>query len=213
MSVAAVVVAGGRGERFGGPKQFSLVGATSVAARSVLAARSVAAPVILVVPSGYDGDGEGADIVVTGGSTRSASVRCGLAEIGDVDVVIVHDAARPLASPELFRAVLDEVLAGAAGAIPAVPVSDTIKLVDGPLPSRVTETLARERLVAVQTPQAFRAEVLVRAHAGDPEATDDAALLEAMGERVVAVLGEPANVKITTPEDLARIVELEGSRS
>src|SRR6202167_998553 len=106
MSVAAVVVAAGRGTRFGGAKQFALVDGESVAARSVTACRSVADRVVLVVPEGYDGTGEGADVVVAGGSSRAASVRCGLAACEDADVIVVHDAARPSASPALFAAVV-----------------------------------------------------------------------------------------------------------
>jgi 2-C-methyl-D-erythritol 4-phosphate cytidylyltransferase len=138
--------------------------------------------------------------VVAGGSTRSASVRAGLAAVPvSADVIVVHDGARPLARPALFTAVVDAVVAGAGAAICAVPVTDTVKrVIDGV----VHETLDRSTLVAVQTPQAFRAEVLRRAHAGEPEATDDAALVESLGERVVVVAGDPANRKLTTPLDL-----------
>jgi 2-C-methyl-D-erythritol 4-phosphate cytidylyltransferase len=118
MSVAAVVVAAGRGTRFGGAKQFALVDGESVAARSVKACRSVAERVVLVVPEGYDGTGEGADVVVSGGSSRAASVRCGLAQCEDADVVIVHDAARPNASPALFASVIAAIEDGADAAIP-----------------------------------------------------------------------------------------------
>ncbi len=95
MSVAAIVVAAGQGVRFGSAKQFARLGPESVAARSVRNARGVADSVVLVVPDGYDGDGEGADVVVVGGQTRAASVRCGLAHCGDARIVVVHDAARP----------------------------------------------------------------------------------------------------------------------
>jgi len=112
----------------------------------------------------------------------------------------VHDAARPLASPRLFDAVVDAVRAGADGAVPALPVPDTLKRVEG---SDVVETLDRSALVAVQTPQAFRADALRAAHAADGDATDDAALVEANGGTVVVVAGDPRNLKVTSPDDLA----------
>jgi 2-C-methyl-D-erythritol 4-phosphate cytidylyltransferase len=111
----------------------------------------------------------------------------------------VHDAARPLASVALFEAVVDAVQRGADGAVPGVAVADTVKAVDG---VTVTETLDRTRLVAVQTPQAFAGGMLRRAHADGGEGTDDAALVEAIGGRVVVVPGEAANAKITTQHDL-----------
>jgi 2-C-methyl-D-erythritol 4-phosphate cytidylyltransferase len=155
--------------------------------------------VVVVVPEDYLGDGEGADVVVTGGETRSDSVRAGLAVCGDALFIVVQDAARPLASTELFAAVLAAVRTGAAAAIPGVTVSDTIKQVaDGV----VVNTPPRDQLVAVQTPQAFQAAVLRRAHASAGVATDDAGLVEALGESVVVVPGERTNIKVTNPEDL-----------
>jgi 2-C-methyl-D-erythritol 4-phosphate cytidylyltransferase len=203
MSVAAVVVAAGRGTRFGGAKQFAFIDGETVAAKSVAACRSVAARVVLVVPEGYDGSGEGADLVVAGGSSRAASVRCGLARCEDVDVVIVHDAARPFASPALFEAVVSAIAAGADAAIPGLALTDTIKRVTqkGDV-TVVADTLARDELVGVQTPQAFRRDVLERAHEGGDDATDDAGLVEAIGAVVVVVPGESTNVKITQPDDL-----------
>ncbi len=203
MRVAAVVVAAGRGERFGEPKQFLSLEGRSVCEHSVAAARSVADVVVVVVPESYSGTGEGADLVVTGGSTRAESVRAGLAVLDDADIVIVHDAARPVASPDLFARVIDALGEGVDGVIPGLAVSDTLKRVerdvDGVL--RVSHTVDRENLVAVQTPQAFRGEVLRRAHEGNPDATDDAALLEALGAHVLVVEGETSNVKITHPRD------------
>jgi len=199
MTVAAIVVAGGRGERFGGQKQFAKLGGRTLAAHSVEQSRSVADFVVVVVPEDYLGDGEGADLVVTGGETRSDSVRAGLAVCDDAQFIVVQDAARPLASTQLFEAVLAAVRAGAAAAILGVPVSDTIKQVaDGV----VVNTPPRDQLVAVQTPQAFVADVLRRAHAAAGVATDDAGLVEALGESVVVVAGERSNIKVTNPEDL-----------
>jgi 2-C-methyl-D-erythritol 4-phosphate cytidylyltransferase len=113
--------------------------------------------------------------------------------------VVVHDAARPLATRALFEAVVAAVRSGADAAIPGLPVADTLKRVRD---ERVLETVDRGELVAVQTPQAFRASMLRAAHAGSDDATDDAALVEAVGGNVVVVPGEPRNLKITTPDDL-----------
>jgi 2-C-methyl-D-erythritol 4-phosphate cytidylyltransferase len=215
--VWAVVVAGGRGARYGRPKQFDLLAGRPVVEWAVAGARTVADGVVLVLPpdrAGMAAEGPagryGADAVVDGGVSRSASVRHGLAAVpGDAGVVVVHDAARPFASEELFRSVLEALLDGAAvgGAICAVPVTDTLKRVvpDG---TRVTGTVDRTCLVAVQTPQAFRADVLRRAHASAGDATDDAALVEALGAEVRVVPGEARNVKVTTPADLAYLEHL-----
>ena len=149
-----------------------------------------------------------------GGATRADSVRCGLAAVpDDAEVIVVHDAARPLASPALFDAVIDAVTDGGAdGAVPGVPPSDTIKAVDES--GRVTSTLDRATLVAVQTPQAFRAAVLRRAHAEAAPAgvTDDAMLVEALGGTVLVVPGEPGNLKITDPDDLGAAERLLAAR-
>ena len=112
---------------------------------------------------------------------------------------MVHDAARPLASQGLFEAVVDTVLRGADGAVPAVAIGDTLKRVSD---EEVVETVERSELVAVQTPQAFRAGVLRRAHVGEPDATDDSGLVEALGATVRVVPGERSNIKITTAGDL-----------
>jgi 2-C-methyl-D-erythritol 4-phosphate cytidylyltransferase len=204
MSVAAVVVAAGQGQRYGGPKQFAVLNHDTVTTHSVRAARSVAQRVILVVPPNYQGNGDGADVVVIGGATRAASVRAGLEECGDADVIVVHDAARPLATAGLFSSVVDAVLAGADGAVPGLPISDTVKRIrtEGDV-TLIASTEARDELVTVQTPQAFARDALIRAHANGDDATDDAALVEASGGRVVIVPGELENVKITVPGDLA----------
>lgn len=200
----AVVVAGGSGTRFGRPKQFALLAGRPVVEWSVAACRPAAGGVVLVVPDGHLDRPHGADTVVAGGPTRSASVRNGLAAVpGDAAVILVHDAARPLAGPSLFLAVLAALDDPSAdGAVCALPVADTLKRVDPSL-GTITETVDRADLVAVQTPQAFRAGILRRAHARDVEATDDAALVEGLGATVRVVPGDPRNVKLTTPADLA----------
>jgi 2-C-methyl-D-erythritol 4-phosphate cytidylyltransferase len=206
-----VVVAAGSGERFGGPKQFAMLGGRPLVAWAVDAARPVSAGVVLVVPPDKleTAGGSGADAVVGGGSTRSASVRAGLAAVpADAEVVVVHDGARPLATTALFRSVVGEVEGGADACVPALPVADTLKVVED---GKVVSTLERRGVLAVQTPQAFRADVLRRAHDGGSDATDDAGLAEAVGATVRVVPGEPANIKVTTPADL-ELVQAVSSR-
>ena len=194
--VWTIVVGGGTGTRFGRPKQYEALGDERILDRSRRIAAVVSERVILVVPA-EDATREGG---VAGGATRSASVRAGLAHVpDDVEVVCVHDAARPFATAELYRRVIDAVFAGADAAVPGVPVADTIKIVAEGV---VAATPDRASLVAVQTPQAFRRAVLVAAHASASDATDDAALVEAVGGEVRVVAGEPDNRKITVPEDL-----------
>jgi 2-C-methyl-D-erythritol 4-phosphate cytidylyltransferase len=198
--VWAVVVAAGWGERFGGPKQFSDLGGTRLVDHAVATASAACDAVVVVVPDAADWRGMPVAAVATGGTTRAESVRAGLAAVPpSADIVVVHDAARPLADGDLFAAVIEAVKEGADGAVPGIPVADTLKRVDD---VRVTATVDRMGLVAVQTPQAFRADVLRAAHAGGAEATDDAALVEAVGGTVVVVPGDPRNVKVTGPADL-----------
>ena len=201
MSVWAVVVAAGAGARFGTLKQYEQLGDRRVLDWALERTRAVADGIVLVVPNERAGESEpGVDAVVAGGETRSASVRAGLAAVPhEAEVVVVHDAARPLASVTLFQEVVRAVRAGADGAVPGIALADTVKVVED---GHVAETLDRDRLVAVQTPQAFSASTLRRAHEGDREGTDDASLVEAIGGRVVVVPGEEANAKITTQQDL-----------
>jgi 2-C-methyl-D-erythritol 4-phosphate cytidylyltransferase len=193
----AIVVAAGTGRRFGGPKQYESLGGLRVLDHAVEVARAHCDGVVLVVPPERAGHPEpSADAVVAGADTRSGSVRQGLAAVPpDAERVVVHDGARPLAGHDVWRRVLDAVEAGADAAVPAVPVADTLREVGG-------GTVDRGRFVAVQTPQAFRARALRRAHEGDPEGTDDASLVEAAGGMVVVVDGDPKNLKVTTPHDL-----------
>jgi 2-C-methyl-D-erythritol 4-phosphate cytidylyltransferase len=214
VSVWAVLVAAGRGERLGEerPKAFARLGGRVLLAESL--ERLDASPwidaIVVVAPPEW----EEAVIVlaeelaagkvaasVTGGSTRAESVRAGLEEVPDAaDVILVHDAARPLVTDELIERLLLALGEGYDGAVPGVPVTDTVKRVrDG----EVVETLPRDELVAVQTPQAFVAPVLRAAAAGD--GTDCASLVEANGGRVRVVEGDPRLLKITTPADLALV--------
>lgn len=193
-----VVVAAGSGTRFGGTKQYQSLAGKRVLDWSLEAARSVTDGVVLVVPPDRVNDAEpAADAVVAGGETRADSVRCGLVGVPDsAQVIVVHDAARPLATPQLFRQVVAELAGdGAEGAIPTVPVIDTIRSVSGGV-------VDRSELVAVQTPQAFDASALRAAHSSGAYATDDATLVEFNGGRVILVQGEATNLKITSPADL-----------
>jgi 2-C-methyl-D-erythritol 4-phosphate cytidylyltransferase len=203
---AAIVVAAGRGERFGAPKQFLVAGGARLVDHAVAAAGAACDEVVVVLPPGQAWDGAPVAKTVPGGATRSESVRAGLTAIDPrAEIVVVHDAARPLATPELFELVIDTVRAGADGAVPAVPISDTVKRVEG---DRVVETVARDGLVGVQTPQAFRAERLRAAHDAGGDATDDAAFIEAQRGTVFVVAGDPRNVKVTTVADLTVVEAL-----
>jgi 2-C-methyl-D-erythritol 4-phosphate cytidylyltransferase len=195
--VWVIVVAAGSGSRFGGAKQYEPLAGRRVLDWSLDAARAVADGVVLVVAPPHAGRPEPeADIVAAGAATRSGSVRAGLASVPpEAAVIVVHDGARPLAGAALFTAVVDAVRAGADAAVPGAPIDDTLR-------SRGGGIVDRDRLVAVQTPQAFRAAALRAAHAGGGEATDDASLVEATGGKVVVVDGSPTNLKITRPDDL-----------
>jgi 2-C-methyl-D-erythritol 4-phosphate cytidylyltransferase len=201
-----IVVAAGSGARFGGAKQFREVDAERLVDRAVQTATRCSDGVVVVLPEGTTWDGPPVVAAVPGGATRAASVRAGLTAIpASAEIVLVHDAARPLAGDGLFGAVIAAVEAGADGAVPGLPVSDTIKRVAG---DRVIATVPRDDLVTVQTPQAFRADRLRAAHANESEGTDDAELVEAAGGTVVIVPGEPTNLKVTSPEDLTLVTAL-----
>jgi 2-C-methyl-D-erythritol 4-phosphate cytidylyltransferase len=194
VTVHGIVVAAGRGERFGGPKHTLELGGIALweRARRALVAGGVDRVVVV-------GDVSGG---VPGGRRRRDSVAAGLAALPDgARWVLVHDAARPLADADLVARVVERLLRGDAdGVVPTVPVRDTLKLVEG---ERVIETIDRSPLVAVQTPQGFRMPVLRAAHAEvEGDASDDARIVEQWGGRVVAVAGDPLNLKITYPADL-----------
>lgn len=205
--VWAIIVAAGNGARFGGYKQFADLCGRPVVEWSIEVACRTCEGVVLVVPESvraetylHDG-GSRCSAVVAGGPTRAASVRNGLQAVpAGAQVVLVHDAARPLAGEALWRHVIEAVRAGAAGAVPCVPVTDTVKQRDDD--GRLV-TLDRSRLVAAQTPQGFSAGALRAAHGPEAEATDDAALVEAAGGKVVEVPGAAANLKVTSPADMA----------
>jgi 2-C-methyl-D-erythritol 4-phosphate cytidylyltransferase len=172
--------------------------------------------VVVVVPPGWEGpaillaEEIGAGKVrasVAGGETRADSVRAGLAEVpDDAAAVLVHDAARPLISDDVIERVLAPLADGWDGVVPGLPMPDTLKRVDGD--GRVEETVARDGLWAVQTPQAFPVATLRRAMAAGGDATDCAGLVEAAGGRIKVVPGDPLLLKVTTPDDLARVAAL-----
>jgi 2-C-methyl-D-erythritol 4-phosphate cytidylyltransferase len=215
---AALVVAAGSGERLGadGPKAFVVLAGRPLVAWSLAAIAAAGVPrAVIAVPPGHGAAAEDAlaeaagafaagVAFVEGGATRSESVRNALAAAGDADAVLVHDAARPLATPEIFRRTLAG-LAHADAAIAAARVTDTVKEA-GP-DGLVVRTHDRARLWAIQTPQAFRTAMLWRALDVPAEvlaqATDDAWLVERAGGSVRVVESPPANFKVTTPHDLA----------
>ena len=200
--VWTIVVAGGTGSRTGRAKQYEQVGSDVVAAE--LATMRDGLIELYRKPAGAAATGLVFVTAVESSTPPRESVRAGLVEVPhSATIICVHDAARPFASLQLFAAVIEAVHDGADAAVPGVAVTDTIKLVDAD--NVVIDTPPRSALVAVQTPQAFRAAVL-RAHGGD--ATDDAALVELCGGRVVVVDGEKTNRKITHLDDLAWAREL-----
>jgi 2-C-methyl-D-erythritol 4-phosphate cytidylyltransferase len=213
--VAAIVPAAGRGERLGpgAPKALRLLGGVPLlvhAVRNLAAARLVDLVVVAAPPDQVTAvralladHHTGATLhVVSGGPTRPESVRAALAALPDaVAVVLVHDAARPLAPVELIDAVASAVRAGAEAVVPGLPVTDTVKRVDGDV---VTETVDRSALRSVQTPQGFRRTVLEEAHLDltDEGITDDAGLVERAGYSVIVVPGAEEAFKVTRPLDL-----------
>lgn len=206
MNVWAIVVAGGTGSRYGGPKHAMLLDGVELWRRGVQAFVGAGVNDVVVV-----GDVPGG---ISGGKRRRDSVANGLAEIpGSADWILVHDAARPLVTSDLIVAVMNRMELGDADAvIPVTPMTDTLKRVKN---AQVTGTVDRSTIKAVQTPQAFRAEALRTAHALDRSAdvTDDAGLIELMGGKVVTIPGDQHNMKITFAGDLG-IAEaiLEGRR-
>jgi 2-C-methyl-D-erythritol 4-phosphate cytidylyltransferase len=208
-----VLVAAGRGERLGGdrPKAFAKLGERVLLAEPLERLERCEAidAIVLVAPAGWEepaillAEELGASKVsacIAGGATRSESVRLGLNELGaDASVVLVHDAARPLLPEPLIPRLLEALAHGFDGAVPALPVTDTIKRAHGDV---VVETLPRSELVAVQTPQAFVVGVL-RAAGG--EGSDCASLVEAAGGRIKLVEGDERLLKVTTSDDLRRV--------
>jgi 2-C-methyl-D-erythritol 4-phosphate cytidylyltransferase len=217
MSVWAILVAAGRGERLGleQPKAFAKLGEDPLLAEPLrrLDESEWIDGIVIVAPAGWE---EPAILLaeelacskvhscVAGGATRTDSVRAGIAEVpDDALVVLVHDAARPLLSEAVIERLLVPLGEGWDGAVPGLPLADTLKRVgaDG----RIEETVSRDGLWTVQTPQAFPAAVLRSAVANGGDATDCSSLVEAAGGRVKVVEGDPRLLKVTTTDDLAKI--------
>lgn len=221
--LAIVVVAAGRGERLGASQPKALVeiaGHPLVwhAVSTLVDALPADTPLVrtvVVAPPDQAGvladllvDVRGDPVVVSGGPTRQASVHAGLGALdGSVDVVLIHDGARPFVTAHVVTQLLDALAAGDDGAVPGLPVADTVKQVDPQ--GLVLETLDRSALRAIQTPQAFAVPLLVAAHEAAlaravVDAADDAVLMEAAGHRVRVVRGDPDTFKVTVPDDVAR---------
>jgi 2-C-methyl-D-erythritol 4-phosphate cytidylyltransferase len=196
VTVVGIVPAGGGGERLGAerPKAFVVCAGRPMVEWSLDALRSACSRIVVAVPTGFE---EPPDRV-PGGPTRSASVRAALDAAPDASVFVIHDAARPLLTPDLVERCLD-ALAGADGAIAALPVADTVHVASDRV---IRDTPDRSTLWAAQTPQAFDADVLRRALAGGDSATDEAALVAAAGGTVRVIEGRSDNIKVTTPTDL-----------
>ena len=201
--VWTIVVAAGTASRFGAPKQYLDLDGVRVVDRSIATAARHSDGVVVVVPAEpvagvapIEGP-EGVELrVVEGDVSRSGSVRRGLAAVPDeVAVVLVHDAARPLASDALYERVVAAVRSGADAVAPVVPITDTVRRRGGGV-------VDRAELAAVQTPQGFGAAALRAAHVAGAEATDDVTLVESEGGRVELVDGDRRNIKLTTPLDL-----------
>lgn len=238
MTAAVVIVAAGSGERLAAGRPKALVpllgramldwAVSAFDQHPEIGALVVVAPAatgVVAAGTGLDSAGsavarlaarpDGRVVVVAGGASRQDSVRLGLAAVAeDVEWVLIHDAARPLVPAQVISSVVAALRQGASAVIPVLPVTDTIKRVDGS--GVVTGTVDRHELRAVQTPQGFQRAALVRAHqaaldGGLSGVTDDAGVMEAAGYAVQTVPGSPAAFKITTPDDLA-LAELLASR-
>lgn len=207
--VWGVVLAAGVSRRFGGPKQFATLKGVRLVERAVATATLECDGVVAVLPESPPQIDLGVAATVRGGETRADSVRSGLAAVPEAaQIVVIHDAAHPLASKALFRAVIAAVEGGAAAAVPVLPLTEALKRVED---GTVLQSPTKEDLHIAQTPQAFLARVLRAAHQEAPQAIEDSMLVEALGETVVVVAGDPVNVHVATPRDLevaARLLDL-----
>jgi 2-C-methyl-D-erythritol 4-phosphate cytidylyltransferase/2-C-methyl-D-erythritol 2,4-cyclodiphosphate synthase len=210
---AAIIAGAGLGNRLGAklPKALIQIDGVSLVERAFASLSSVVDEIVITAPEGFADEfrkivGDSAK-VITGGVLRSDSVKIALAVLSpSVEYVLVHDAARGLATSDLASRVLSELKGGEAAVIPALAVVDTIKEVDNA--GYVRNTPDRNSLRAVQTPQGFSVSVLKRAHEASEDATDDAALVEAIGVKVKTIAGEARAMKVTNPEDIAVAVAL-----
>lgn len=209
MSISVIIPAGGSGERLGAkvPKALVQLAGRTLIEHAVSNMSAIADEIIVAAPKGLEKTFQellGSEVlVVTGGITRTESVKAGLKVVAkDAKFVLVHDAARPLASTDLARRIIKELQSGADAVIPGLKVADTIKRVN--VDGFVTKTPNRAKLRAIQTPQGFTHATLITAHKLNAEATDDAALVEELDIPVKVILGEDRAMKITTSDDLGR---------
>ena len=210
---AAIIAGAGMGHRLGAeiPKALIQIQGITLLERAFISLSKVVDEIVITAPAGYEEQfkaivGQSAE-VVTGGVLRSDSIRVALKALSpSVESVLIHDAARALASSALAAKVLDELRSGQSAVIPVLKVIDTIKEIDRD--GFVRATPDRSSLVAAQTPQGFNRQVLERAHSASDDATDDAALVEAIGVKVKTIEGEPSAFKITTKEDIGQALLL-----
>ena len=213
--IAAIIAAAGSGERFGAdiPKALIQLGNRTLLEHAVAALAPVAEKIVVTAPAGYEkkiqelvGDGI---TVVTGGATRSDSVRAGLAAIDGADFVLVHDAARALATSDLAKKIVQALVGGEVAVVPALPVVDTLQTVAAT--GYVDAAVDRTPLRRIQTPQGFSYAVLKEIHEKAAEASDDSTLVLAAGHQVKTITGEERALKITTPSDLATALTFLGA--
>ena len=202
-TVWGVVLAAGRGRRFGASKQFADLNGERLIDRAVSALSEACDRTLVVIPGDDPGEpwqGLAADLLVTGGRTRAASVRAALARLPEeAGIVVLHGAAHPLASSDLAHRVVAAVRSGAHGAVPGTLPADYVHRVrDG----YVVEDVGRDDLITVQSPCAYRVEALREAYAGGSTAVEDSQLLVRLGMRVAVVPGERHNLHVVTMDDL-----------
>ncbi len=205
MSVWGVVLAGGGGTRFGGLKQFAVLGGQTLLERVVDIAAERCDGVVVVLPAGHNWPGKG--VRATGGATRAESVRAGLSALPeDAEIVCITDAAHPLATPGLYERVIAAVRGGADAALPGLPLTDAVKKLEAAEQPGILglagATTPAGGSVSAQMPMAFDLATLRRAHEQIADAVEDSAMVAAAGGRVVVVPGEPTNVHVTTPDEL-----------
>ena len=205
--VAVIIPAGGSGERLGAriPKALVQIAGRTLIEHAVANMAPIANQIIVAAPAAYEEQFRkllGTDVtVVTGGLTRTQSVKKALKHVDkENEFILVHDAARPLASTDLAMRVIDSLRAGEKAVIPGIAVTDTIKRIDKN--NYVTRTYPRPDLRAIQTPQGFKRKVLIKAHDTRDDVTDDAGLVEKQGVEVKVIVGEERALKITTMQDL-----------
>jgi len=204
LAVGTLIVAAGSGQRFGGPKQFERVGGVTLLDAAIERAKSISNRIVVALPAGIELPSSSSELVyAVGGETRTESVANAFRALGDgFDYVLVHDAARPYASQALFERVVAALARGCPAVIPALESVDTLKVIEQQM---VRETLDRNKIVRVQTPQGFQYQVLDEIINTGKEATDEATIAEHLGYSVTIVPGEELASKVTLRADLDRL--------